>query len=354
MKRRVLWLVLGVLVLAGIAYGFLADSVKTVETTVVETDDVSSSISISGKVVADREISVMPRVAGQVLAVLMKENDTVSKDQPLVRLDDRAATAQLDEAKAALSKAESELVVAQRETARLERLLRVGGASRMQVENQRSKLDMAKSSLASAKAAMESARLQKDYTVIAAPFDATIIDVSAKPGISVTTATELLKLAGTGKREVELAVDAGDIADIHPQQVVELTTDAMPDEQWQAVVLRIAPAVDSSKQGNTVDVRTSLPEDAPLKLGQQVDARVITAKKSSVPVLPFGTIKQRDDTQQVAVVSDGVVQWRKIETGIEGLSKVEVVNGVAAGDTVVTDPPDDLQDGEKVKTDTKP
>jgi RND family efflux transporter MFP subunit len=240
--------------------------------------------------------------------------------------------------------------VAEREYRNLERLLRAGGASPLQVANQLSKLDMARAQFTSARAALKSAQLQKDYTVITSPFDATILDVSVKTGMSVTTSTELLKLADAGQREVELAVDTGDIADIHPQQVVELTTDALPDQKWQAIVLRIAPAVDSSKQGNTVAVRTSLPEDAPLKLGQQVDARVITAEKSAVPVLPFSAIKQIDGNEQAAVVSDGVVHWRKIETGIEDLSKVEIVSGIKAGDTVVTDPPDSLQDGERVKT----
>lgn len=354
MKRWIVWLIIVVLVLAGIGYSFLADSVKTVETAVVETDAISSSISISGKVVADREISVMPQISGQIEEVLVRENDRVSKDQLLVRMDDRTAVVQLDEANAALRKVESEQAVAQREYASLERLLRIGGASRMQVANQRSKLDMARASLASARATLQSARLQKGYTDIDAPFDSIILDVSAKPGMSVTTSTELLKLAGVGKREVELAVDAGDVADIHPQQVVELTTDAMPDEKWKSVVLRIAPSVDSSKQGNTVAVRTSLPEDALLKLGQQVDARVILAEKSDVPVLPFSAIKQRDESEQVAVVSEGVVQWREIETGIEGLNKVEVVSGIKAGESVIIDPRDDLQDGEKVKTDAGP
>jgi RND family efflux transporter MFP subunit len=207
---------------------------------------------------------------------------------------------------------------------------------------------MANSDVASVELEVEVARLQLERKKITAPFDAVILNVFAKPGTYVTTTHQLFRIAGKGDYQAELLVDVTDTGVIRPGQEVAISSDAYPDRSWRAEILRIAGTVDESKQGNTVAVRARLPKETPFRLGQRIDARLVMASKKEVPLLPFNAIRVEGANKRVAVVSNGFVRWRDIQTGIEGLTEIEITHGVAVGDTVVKNPQSDLHDGDQV------
>jgi RND family efflux transporter MFP subunit len=204
--------------------------------------------------------------------------------------------------------------------------------------------------------------------VVRAPFAGVIIAKSAQPGeiISPAAAGGGFTRSGIGtivdmdSLEVEVDVNEAYIGKVQPKMPVEATLNAYPDWKIPAEVIAIIPTADRSKA--TVKVRIALLQrdgrivpDMGVRvsfLDQKTAAGAATAAAAPKPVgvlVPKDTIAQRKidgkDTDVVFVVENGKASARPVQTGeIRGDERV-VLSGLAPGDSVVSAPPIELQDG---------
>jgi RND family efflux transporter MFP subunit len=148
---------------------------KPIVRKVVDQDD------YEGRVVAGQKVEIRARVRGHLIEIKFQAGDMVKKDDLLYEIDPRPAKASLDAAKAQEKSAEASLQFAKAEYNRERALLPKGGSSREEVELRAAKQAVANGELLKAKAAVEQAQLDLDFTKITAPLDGklskTMVDV---------------------------------------------------------------------------------------------------------------------------------------------------------------------------------
>lgn len=391
-SRRGLWIgMLSAAIVAGLAVGgwYLLRGndgipVKTSAATPIAatSSGAASVLDATGYVVPRRIATVSAKVTGKVREVMIEEGMRVEAGQILATLDpidadsERAlAVSQLEASRSQADSVRAQLKEAEANASRLGQLVGQKLVSRQQYEQAVAARDSLRAQLATAQrnaqVSADSLRIADnsvDNTVVRAPFAGVIIAKSAQPGeiISPAAAGGGFTRSGIGtivdmdSLEVEVDVNEAYIGKVQPKMPVEATLNAYPDWKIPAEVIAIIPTADRSKA--TVKVRIALLQrdgrivpDMGVRvsfLDQKTAAGAATAAAAPKPVgvlVPKDTIAQRKidgkDTYVVFVVENGKASARPVQTGeIRGDERV-VLSGLAPGDSVVSAPPIELQDG---------
>jgi HlyD family secretion protein len=376
------WVVVVVLIAAGVAAWFWTRAPRTIEVKVAVVEQPKAIgaggpavLNASGYVVARRRATVSSRITGRVIEVLVEEGKPVRKDQVLARLDPTTAEKGLALAQAEL--AATRLGVAENkvrlEQARLNlqryRSLRADG-----IVNQ-SDLDNADTEVRAIEARLalwdeqvhvgerQVAVRQNDVadTVIVAPFSGVAISKDAQPGEMISpvsagggfTRTGICTIVDMSSLEIEVDVNESYINRVSPAQRVEATLDAYPDWRIPGKVITTVPAADRQKA--TVLVRIAFEKldprilpDMGIKvafLGADTPAAVAAA-----PVTIAKSAVRTDAGSQVVfvVAGDSRVERRALRLGPAKDDRIEVVSGLTPGEKVILEPPAALKDGDRV------
>lgn len=385
-KRR--WLIL--LPLAGIAVAgiWLARSRgPAVDTLSLSTAPLEQRVVASGRVSAVSRVQVGSEVAGVVLERRVNEGDRVAAGDVLLvlRADDldanlaeaRASLAALEQsrrpqAQATLREAEAQLVQAQREYDRRQRLGQQQLIARESVEQARQAVvtaqaarDQARSAwqavaAGGAEAAQEAARVAAaraalEKTQVRATVAGTVLTRAVEPGDTVQPGTVLLELASDGATELRVPVDEKNLGVLAVGQTATAVADAWPDRPFPATVNWIAPSVDSSR--GSVEVRLSVdPVPDFLRQDLTVSVNILSARKDAALVVPNTALAgDRTDSSQARVwqVDDGKLVLTPVTLGLRGTASSEVLSGLEAGQTVVIDATDGLAEGQRVRARTR-
>jgi len=385
-SRRGLWIALAiaaavlVLGLAGWAL-FGRDRAPEVQTAqVIAIGDAGGSASVldaTGYVVARRMATVSSKITGKVREVLIEEGQSVSAGQVMATLDPVDADAQRDLAASQVGVARSQaasvqaqLREAEANAARLGTLVRQQLVSKSQYDQAIAQRDSLRAQLATvqrnAQVAGDQLRIAElgvDNTVVRAPFAGVVIAKAAQPGEIVSplsagggfTRTGIGTIVDMDSLEVEVDVGESFIGRVQPRMPVEATLNAYPDWKIPAEVIAIIPTADRGKA--TVKVRIALKArdarivpDMGVRVSFLEQAKPADAAAAKPGVLaPAAAIVQRDGDDVAFVVTDGKAQRRAIKLGRTLGDDREVLDGLAGGDSVVLDPPEDLADGARVR-----
>jgi RND family efflux transporter MFP subunit len=343
-------LIFGLLIVVALAgWRFYFDKGLPVETAFVESGEIFQSITVPGRVVSKQRVNVSAARAGQLVSVKAKEGDRVEAGQLLAKLDDRELLSRLNQARANLKNAREGIVLAERTLKRLRKAQKNGAVARRFVEDAEVDLQSARSRAGIAVEEVRSATLQFEKQKITAPFAGTVTARFAEIGQWVGPSETLFTLVDETQREIEVRVDAADSVAVDVGQVVAVSSDAFPGLEWQESVMRLGTATDNNRNTNAIKVYISLGDDAPsLRMGQQVDADIRTAWNPNTLKIPFEALINRDGQTMVAVLEDGHVRMKPVETGIEDFSMAEIKQGLNDGEMVILTKGRNLQNGDRV------
>jgi RND family efflux transporter MFP subunit len=371
-----------VLVVAGLVATFaLRGQAATVETSTAVTAASSSDAAVlqaTGYVVARRQATISAQIIGTLTEVSVDEGAHVKQGQVLARLDPTAYQAQLDStraqyaaAQASVTKARAVLKQDRANAARMNDVVDRGYVSKQaaeqantQVATDAAALDVAITQAKAARDQMRAAEVNLDFTVIRAPFAGVVTAKGAEVGEIVSPYTAggggiaggLATIVDMNSLEVDVDVNESYISRVKPGMPVEAILDAYPDWKIPAHVIAIIPSADRSKA--TVKVRIALDKKDP-RILPEMGVRVSFLEKSGdnhqpLPgvLVPKSAVVQRDGKDVVFVVKDGHAQQMSITAGADFSDMKQVTQGLDAGAEVVTTPPADLKDGEKVQVKT--
>jgi len=384
-RRRGLWIAIAVVVLlllvvAGWAL-FGRDGgveVRTAPVVAISAGGANASVlDATGYVVARRTATVSSKITGRVREVLIEEGQRVEAGDIMATLDPIDADAQrslsasqLDAARSQTGSLQAQLAQAEAEAARLQELVGQQLVSRSQYDQAVAQRDALRAQLGSAQrnvqvasASLAIADLGVDNTVVRAPFAGVVTAKAAQPGEIVSplsagggfTRTGIGTIVDMDSLEIEVDVGEAFIGRVQPGMPVEATLNAYPDWKIPAEVIAIIPAADRGKA--TVKVRIAILEkDARIvpDMGVRVsflDAPAAEGEEQPRGVrVPGAAIVQRDGADVAFVLGeDDTVVQRELQTGIALGNDRQVLSGVAAGETVVLDPPATLADGARVR-----
>lgn len=291
-----------------------------VETARASTSQLSDDIAAIGTLLADESVSIAPETSGRVARVLFEEGATVALGTELFKLDADLANAALAEAKARLELAEANYN-------RNQTLRKSGNIAQ-------STYDAALTEREVARTAVESAEVLLKKLTITAPFPGMLGFRAISEGAYVTAGTALVQLDKIDRLKVSFSVPELEQARIAAGQQVEVRADALPGEAFTATISALNPSIDVN--GRALQVRADL-DNAALKLrpGLLVRIAVKGATREAV-VVPEAAIVQKGDDAFVYTVSDRKAAEVKVRLGKRLPGKIEIVEGIAVGDEVVT------------------
>ena len=364
------------------------------EVTTVDRGDISLSVSKNGQVVSDNAVSVFTTSSQRVNKVFFKKGDNVKKGDVVLTfypVDKNETLRKIQMKNLEIKKYERNLVDAQgslrrkkesksleiqqksRDLYNAEELYKVGGETRVNVDNARkdlrnSRLDLdtvdseqkasiedARTSLKMAK--LELATLQEDLSLIkdeiTSPVDGVITEMTADENYRVNTETTLFKVSDSTNMRVEVSLSDSDVKNIQVGQRVEITSDSLPDgEKIEGSVSQISGVAEKSSsldESNTT-VKIQINETKGLKPGATITATIFYKESKNVTKLPYSSVINENGKFYAFVVGKGnKVSKREIKVGMNDDSYYAVESGVSVGDKVITVADESLKDGQKIK-----
>ncbi len=278
--------------------------------------------SAVGSLRADEAISLRPEIAGRVAEIRFDEGQSVAKGAVLVRLDQA-------EAAAVVASSSAQLKWEQQRVERAEDLHKKGFISQQALDDQRTSLARAK-----AKLAEEEAKLAK--TELRAPFPGVVGLRQVSQGAYVAAGTDIARLEKIDQLKLDFRVPEVYVGRLRAGQAVRVSVDAWAGQPFTGAIYAIEPAVDEATRTVLARARVANPE---LKLRPGMFARVhlqLGVREKAVWV-PEQAIVPKGQDAFVFRVANGKAEMVRVQIGVRKVGEVEIVNGVAAGDLVVTD-----------------
>jgi HlyD family secretion protein len=312
--------------------------------------------SKAGTVESRTRAKLSPEVGGRVAELNVREGDRVTQGQVLLRIADEDYRARLDLAQrslAASGAAHREACLTAEQAARdYDRYRRLAEDEIVSVElldQQESKRDVtaatceaARAAEQEAEAALSLARVERDKTLLRAPFDAIVAEVETEvgewvtpspPALPVPSVIELIQDTAT---YISAPLDEVDLAKVQAGQQVRVTLDAYRGQSLAGTVVRVAPYVlDVEEHSRTFEIEVEL-EDlefaSALRPGTSADVEVILETKSDVLRVPSYALVEDG---RIFVVEGEQIVSRRVETGIRNWDFTEIVSGLEAGESIV-------------------
>ncbi|MGB4811736.1 MAG: efflux RND transporter periplasmic adaptor subunit [Methylophilaceae bacterium] len=361
MKRRILIVVLIIATIGTAFWWFTRPKPIAVALVEVGRGKVEASVANTraGSVEACLRTRLSPISGGRIAFLGVKKGDHVKKGQVLLRLwnDDQQAQSNLAQTQVVSSQkriAEACTVAenAQREAGRMAELRAKGfisksgeEKSRYEAQSRRAACEAARADVVQAQARVKATQVEQNRTVLVAPFDGIVADIVGElgeyttpspPGIATPPAIDLID---NSCLYIKAPMDEVDAPKIHVGQVAQISFDALPNQPLAGHVKRVAPYVVAvEKQARTVDIEVSLdnPDDGKkLLVGYSADVEVVLESHDDTLRIPTSTLLEGSNVL-VYQPATQMLEARAIKTGITNWEYTEVLEGLKAGDRIVS------------------
>ena len=362
---------------------------KQVETQEVELKLIRSSILASGTLTFREQVQLRSEVIGQVTELHVEEADLVAKGDPVITLDPKTYQAQVEQAQARVRiqqiAIERQGLLIRTLADRFERQKAMFAKNLVDedsYESLKSDLALAKvdlrslqESLAQARAALDQSDELLSKTHIKSPIDGVVIQVDIKVGETVIAGTTnipgstMMVIADPSETLTEVQVDEADIAQVREGQNADIYTAAYPDTPLSGTIQSIASVARQTPGQASLSflVKVLLDEQDGMIIrpGMSVRADIYTQSSEETLAIPVQAVLYDEDADDegkeeqtyVFVVRDGKAIRRDVEVGISSDSDQEIIDGLEAGEIIISGPfrvLRHLNDGEEVEAAEEP
>jgi HlyD family secretion protein len=363
---------------------FGKEATVKVATEQVKKTPIVEAVTANGKIQPEKEVKISPDVSGEIVELHVKEGDFVQKGVLLFKIKpeiyvsarERAAAA-VNSSKARQAQVEAQMIQAELSYDRSKKLFDENTISKSDFEQAESQYKVAKAekesalySVKSAEASLREANENLVKTTVYSPMTGTISSLSVELGervigATMMTGTEVLRVADLNRMEVVVEVNENDIIRVKLGDTANVEVDAYLDRAFKGVVTEIANSAKSititSDQVTNFEVRililresyedlVSEKNPSPFRPGMSASVDIFTSRKADILTVPIQAVTTRTDTtmteaagaedvRTLVFVSDGKYALaRDVKTGIQDNINIEILSGLAEGDTVIVQP----------------
>lgn len=305
-----------------------------VEITRVVRGNIANYLLFSSAVETEHTSDIFPKVSGEIIAIYKDEGQHVKKDEVIMKIDDREYKIQAERARVNYEQLKSEL----------ERLRKLKEKDLVSEEE----FDKAKFSVEQAKLDWDLARLNLEYTNIRAPFDGVVAERFVNVGDRVNSSSKLFTITNLNEKIVKIYVPQNDIVHVFKGQKAIITTDILPEKEFEGWVKRISPVIDPSSGTFKVTVGVKDPSNL-IHPGIFVNVSLIVNYHQNTLLIPKTSLVYESEKAFLYIIKNGKARKIELKRGYEDAQKVEVLAGIEEGDSVIVVGQNALKDNVPVK-----
>ncbi len=321
-------------------------------------------LTATGKIVSDHRVQVSTKVSGQIVALHFEQGDRVKRGQVLAHIEDVIYRARRDEAAARLAKSKASLEFQKFNFARIKSLYDRQSAPETEFTDAQRALREAESQVQMDQATLDWAqKMLKDCEVVA-PIEGVILErnvevgdfVAAEGGRGAMANSQFASIADMEALRVEVDVSELDIARLRDNMPCQITPEAYKNRRYSGHIMWIDPGANYSKATVQVKVRIDDPDDY-LRVEGSAQVVFLLEAPSSAPAasqpaavwVPVSAVQVQPGAGQGRVfrVIDGRLRATTVALGRTSSGQVEILSGLAEGDSIAADNLDKLTDGMK-------
>lgn len=292
-----------------------------VETGIPVRGDIYASYSGTAPIEAFAEADVIAKADGEVRNILVEEGDKISSNQILAKLDGDRLRLELAESQARLKKM-------QRDFQRNNELQEKGLISEGDFEKLRYDME-------ALQASYNLSSLALDYTQIRAPINGVVSQRYVKLGNTIRIGDPIFRITSLDPLVSYLYVPEREFRQIAAGQPVYINIDALSGPPFVSNVTRISPVVDpdTGTFKITIEIRDA---DSRIKPGMFGRMNIVYDKHENALQVPRSAIIETATSTSVFVVEDGVAIRKDVQTGFSSEGMIEITDGLADDEDVVT------------------
>ncbi|HEX2208472.1 MAG TPA: efflux RND transporter periplasmic adaptor subunit [Longimicrobium sp.] len=302
---------------------------------VAQVEEIAGGPAISGSLAAEREARVNAEAGGVVQGVYAEKGQAVRAGQVLARIDDPALQTQVISAQSSVRSAEQAVTLAARNVERNQTLEAAGAVATRDLETARNQLAAAQAQLAGARAQLANAQKMQAKATVTAPIRGVVSDRPVSAGSVVSMGAPLFVIVDPGSMQLEGSVPAVELGAVKVGAPVRFTVTGYPGQTFTGTVARINPAADPVTR--QVPVIVSIPNaQGTLVSGLFAEGRIRNETRQGIMV-PATAVDERGVQPTVMRVTSGRAERVAVTLGVRDpdTDRVEIVSGIAAGDTLL-------------------
>ncbi len=328
------------------------ESVPTVAVIHPTAEKPDEELVLPGTLQAYEESPIYARTNGYLLRWYKDIGSKVTKGELLADIDTPEVDQELSQVRANRQQMLAQMELAKINADRYLSLRKTDSVSQQEADQQASGYQQAKANLDAADATVRRLEQLESFKHVYAPFTGVLTKRNVDPGALINaggTGKELFDIARVDPLRVYVSVPQSYSPAIKNGMEAWVTLQEIPGQKFRGTVARTAEAIDPATRTllTEVDVPNKDGHLLPGSFGEVHFRAGINAQKMTLPV---NTMLFRQEGPRVAVVgSDGKIQLRPITIGRDYGATLEILGGVEAGDRVVINPTDSLEEGQKVQ-----
>ncbi|MFZ5952803.1 MAG: efflux RND transporter periplasmic adaptor subunit [Candidatus Rifleibacteriota bacterium] len=372
--------------------------------TLVSNGTINQTIETSGDILPKLGVNIHPEASGRIVTIMVDVGSPVKKGQELVTVYNDVQKAQLQQAQAAVTVAkaaiemqkvmvetsQSSLVAAKagvlsaeaqlknlaatRE--RLQNLFSEGAVSRQQLDDviaqhdsasarltaaqsevkraqdmissAKMTLEMRRADLIQAEANLNSVQVLLDNTVVRAPFDGIITARLVDPGAMASPAAPVLRIEQINPVKIVGTLIEKDLFKVIAQETEAMIRVDSIKQEFRGRVEKIYPSIESSSRTGRIEILLDNPDHS-LRSGMFAKISLLIQTSANVPIISRESLLRHDENFYALVIEKGKAVKRLVKTGIINEDKVEIIDGLKAGEQIIAKGLEFIREGSPVK-----
>jgi RND family efflux transporter MFP subunit len=302
---------------------------------IVEPQAMERTLPLTGSLMPYAEATVKAKVAGELVAVTVREGEPVKQGQVLARIDQTEVQARVAARRADLGAARAQLDWAAKNRASQKALLEKGFIAQTAFDNVQSNYDVAVAKLRAAEAELVVAQKSLGDSVLMAPFAGIVSLRHAQSGERVALDGKVVTIVDLSRLQLEAAVPATEIGKLGVGQAVAFRVDGFGEQRFSGRIDRINPATVAGSRSIYVYALIDNPQGV-LRAGLFAQGAVSLERIEGALVVPASAVREELGRNIVYALVDGKVQRRAVKVGpADAIDRVQVLEGLAPGDRIV-------------------
>lgn len=321
-----------------------------VEVAPVQLLSITENVSAVGTISALTDATISSETSGRVTRVAVKVGDIVRSGQVLIYVDDELKAIAVEQAKAQMLAAETNLEKAKKDYERSEKLFDAKNISPLELDSYKLAMQSAEAQDKGAQVQLKLAQRQYDDTKIKSPITGTVASRSVDIGEMVSPGKQVANVVDISKVKIKLSIPEEYIGSIRLNQPATVRIDTDPNVSFKGKVYSVGSKSESPNgHSYPVEVIVENKNNGILKVGMfaRVAIEIMTANKTIV--LSKESLAGDESNPQVFVAENNKAKLCPIKIGIHSGEKIQILDGLKEGDQVITFGQRNLKDGAAIQ-----